>query len=172
MHARAQLRTVFAGFGVTGSLLAAIGAAFAVTGGVMAFDGWPGLTGPPPERSIAVPEASLAPFAVTADAVALPAAPAVATPTGASAGGAGAGKQARVAEPGVEGTTADAIVPPLPLPTAHPIAEPAPTIPAAEPPSITRSAAATVRSVGAAVPALAPVVGPVADALEDVGRLL
>src|SRR3954469_19450586 len=41
MGAGTQARTVFAGFGVSGSLLAAAGAAFVVAGGVLAFDQWP-----------------------------------------------------------------------------------------------------------------------------------
>src|SRR4051794_17186821 len=41
MRAGAQARTFFAGFGVSGSLLAAVGAAFVVAGGVLAFDQWP-----------------------------------------------------------------------------------------------------------------------------------
>src|SRR3954451_20855510 len=46
MRAGAQARTIFAGLGVTGSLIGAIGAVFALTGGVLAFTGWPDAPAP------------------------------------------------------------------------------------------------------------------------------
>src|SRR5689334_21057424 len=60
MGAGTQARTLFAGFGVSGSLLAAAGAAFVVAGGVMAFDHWPHaqLRSSAPEQNLNVAAAS------------------------------------------------------------------------------------------------------------------
>src|SRR4051794_29820438 len=41
MRAGAQARTIFAGLGVTGCLIAAVGVVFVITGGGLAFQGWP-----------------------------------------------------------------------------------------------------------------------------------
>src|SRR3954452_66277 len=76
MGAGTQARTVFAGFGVSGSLLAAAGAAFVVAGGVLAFDQWPHaeLRSPTPESmnvAAASPAAASRP-AAQARPVALP----------------------------------------------------------------------------------------------------
>src|SRR5436305_14639188 len=58
MRAGAQARTIFAGLGVTGSLIGAIGAVFALTGGVLAFTGWP--DAPAPRTSPALEVAAAA----------------------------------------------------------------------------------------------------------------
>src|SRR4051812_42913942 len=67
VRAGTPLRTIFASFGVSGSLLAAVGAAFVVVGGVLAFDQWPHaeLRSPTP-RSLDVAAAS--PTAATSSA--------------------------------------------------------------------------------------------------------
>jgi hypothetical protein len=87
MLASRQLRGLLAGMGVTGSLLAAVGAGFSLMGGVLAFHSWPGagrtatsgvlrVSPPADERQraerLVVPAASATapPLAVTRPAVA------------------------------------------------------------------------------------------------------
>ncbi|MCW2989674.1 MAG: hypothetical protein JWM73_268, partial [Solirubrobacterales bacterium] len=85
MRAGAHARTIFAGFGVTGSLLAAVGAVFLVVGGVMAFDQWPAEPADPPAKSLAVAQAAANGPSPAPRVVALPAAlPAAAPGTGAA----------------------------------------------------------------------------------------
>src|SRR4051794_22372202 len=85
MRAGAQARTFFAGFGVSSSLLAAVGAAFVIAGGVLAFDQWPRELSAAPPRSVEVASAASATGSrsgTDVPAVALPpATPAVSTTT-------------------------------------------------------------------------------------------
>ncbi|MEO6496114.1 MAG: hypothetical protein ABIO51_01390, partial [Solirubrobacteraceae bacterium] len=57
MRGRAHARTIFTGFGVTGSMLAAVGATFVVASGILAFDRWPSDLVDPPARELAVASA-------------------------------------------------------------------------------------------------------------------
>src|SRR5689334_4484273 len=76
VRAGAQARTFFAGFGVSGSLLAAVGVVALLAGGVLAFDQWPRELSSAPRESVEVAAAqtSKAPATAQPRAVALPAA--------------------------------------------------------------------------------------------------
>lgn len=85
MRAEAQTGTLLAGFGVTGSLLAAVGAIFAVGGGVLAFESWPTADPGAPEARIEVAQALQRPAASAPAVVELPADPAPAAAAAAPA---------------------------------------------------------------------------------------
>lgn len=59
MRAAGHGRTIFAGFGAAGSLLAAIGATFVVAGGVLGFQQWPSELAPAPDKDLAVAAAAI-----------------------------------------------------------------------------------------------------------------
>lgn len=123
MGGRAHSRTIFAGFGVTGSLLAAIGALFVVAGGILAFDRWPADLVEPPAREFAV--ASAPASAPAPEIIALPAAvPAdAAAPAGPGTPGAGPGNG--VPPEGPNGPGGPRNPPPTgPVPTTPPPAGP------------------------------------------------
>jgi hypothetical protein len=174
MRAGVQARTVFAGFGVTGSLLAAVGTISLLAGGVLAFDRWPG-------SSAAVPEAVLnvasAPGATQRAAQAVPVAlPPAAAPVAASAPvGAGRGGVTVAGRKGNEEGAAT-VAPSGSLPGAPGV----PSEPSVQGPgpggrdnglvaTTTSNAARAVRSAGAAVPAAAPVTDLVAAAFDQAG---
>lgn len=178
MRAAAHVQTVYAGLGVTGSLVAAIGAMFLVASGVLAFDRWPDGGGPLPEQALEV--AAAAERAAAAPAVvALPAAVRI------SAGRAGASRAADGAAAATPGRA------------ARPAAQPAPRDPASAPPaspvvagatdvaapsgessladavaSSTGATADAVRSFGTEVPLTAPVVDLVARAVDGAGAAM
>ena len=62
----------FAGFGVTGSLLAAVGAAFVVGGGIMAFEQWPKQASASPEGDLAVAASAALPASTREQAKSTP----------------------------------------------------------------------------------------------------
>lgn len=184
MRAGAQARTIFAGAGVTASLLAAVGAVFALTGGVLAFTEFPGAESAPPELSLDIAPAASAPTAAQAQPVALPAArtpvSAAATPTRRAAARTG-GRPPRgttpattqpgtpstggpvTVEPGAPGSAPVQIDPPL----ANSQAGLAPVAAAVE--STTSATARTVRAVGTSVPIAGPVTNVLAGAVDGAG---
>lgn len=178
MRGRAQARTIFAGFGVTGSLLAAIGTTFVVAGGIFAFDRWPGDLANPPARELAVAAApgGSGPAAAPTESIALPAAVPVAAPaptgTETPGGGAGDGPGPGPGGPGPVGPG-----PTDPTPTAPPAAPPAVTqgdpsgngLPAVVE-SLAGATADTVRSVGTALVITAPVTDLVGGLVDGTGR--
>lgn len=165
MRAGTHARTVFAGFGVSGSLLAAVGAAFLVGGSVMAFETWPAGPGASPEATLDLSRA--APVVRAAPAIELPvAAPGVTGPAAAGVvvalptdrtpvprrverGGVAPAEDSAPAPV----TASDLPVTPEPVPTLTPVATAV-----AE---TTTEVARSVRSAGT----LAPVAAPATDQL-------
>ncbi|MEJ7783772.1 MAG: hypothetical protein WKF96_03140 [Solirubrobacteraceae bacterium] len=74
MGGRAHARTIYTGFGVTGSMLAAVGATFLVASTILAFDRWPGDLVDPPVSELAVASVPASSAAPASDTIALPAA--------------------------------------------------------------------------------------------------
>lgn len=178
----AHARTIFAGFGVTGSLLAAVGATFVVAGGIFAFDRWPGDLVDPPDRELAVASApdGSGPAATSPEPIVLPAAVPVAAPapagTGATPGG-GPGNGPGP-DPGPGGPGPGGPGPTGPTPTAPPAAEP-PVVTPGDPSgdglpavieSVTSATADTVRSVGTTLSIAAPVTDLVGGLVDGTGR--
>jgi len=180
MRAGAQARTVFAGFGVSGSLLAAVGAILVIGGGVMAFDAVPRLEGPSPERAleVAAARAPSAPPAAQAPVLALPSAlPAAAAsaPGGAPARARDAatpgGPEAPGRPPAGPGAPTLPPGPPAPAPGAGPAQPPPGGGPVPDLVGATRdTAAGTLRGVGRAVPLVAPVTDALADVVGGAAR--
>jgi len=177
MRAGAQTRTLFAGLGVTGCLVAAIAVAFAVTGGVLAFSGWPDAPSPKLAPALSVAAARAAGHRAAPPLSLATAAPAAsAAASGTARGAAGKRPAGHDAGTGRPGTHA---VPP-PGPGGGPVVStPAPPSPPASPSgvapagrSVTDTAAKAVRSVGTAVPAVAPVTGTLAGTIDQLGHAL
>lgn len=184
MRAGAQARAIFAGAGVTASMLAAVGAVFVLTGGVLAFTEFPGAESTPPELSLDIAPAASAPTAAQAQPVALPAArtpvSAAATPTRRGAAGTGGrpprGTTPATTQPGTSSTGGPVtVVPaaptPAPIPVDPSLANPqaglAPVAAAVE--STTSAAAGAVRAVGTSVPIAGPVTNVLAAAVDGAG---
>lgn len=180
MRVAAQARTIFVGFGVSGSLLAAVGAAFIVAGGVLSFEGWPSLAAAPPERPLAVPAAAVPRGAPARRVAALPAArpaapaPAVTHAVEVPHGTPRLGRPRGGSRPLVR----------RPTPAAPPLAPPGATPGPGGPPggggsvlartvvATSGATAATVRSVGTVVPAAAPVTDLAGAGVQDSGARL
>jgi hypothetical protein len=180
MLAGAHARTIFAGLGVTGSLIGAIGAVFALTGGVLAFTGWPDAPAPrsQPALQVAATAAGSVGHARAAAPLQLPAAPArrVAARTAPAHHGSAA-RPGRTADTGTTQPTSGTSVTPA---TGAPGTAPTPTSPAAPAPTssasglerTTNATANAVRQVGTLVPLLSPVTSSVADTVARAGHLL
>jgi hypothetical protein len=178
MRAETGVRTVFAGFGVSGSLLAAVGAAFVVAGGVLAFDQWPSaeLRSAAPD-SFDVPAGSppaTAPSATQVRPVALPPVAPGASPT--SLGDRRAARRPNRSDGGGPQIVPVGVIPPVQVTQATPPGTAGtPSVPGPETPSgpietVTRSVTSTVRSVSKGVPATDAVVDTVAGTLERTGN--
>jgi hypothetical protein len=175
LPAGAHVRTIFAGFGVSGSLLAAVGAVFVLAGSVLGFDQWPAELADPPASSVALASARPSAAAPVPETLALPAATAAAP----AATGTGPGNDSTTG-PGPRGRPVPPETDPLPgtSPAAPPVTPapgpvPAPTrdnalATAVE--STTGATANTVRSAGGAVPAAAPVTDLVGGLVDQGGR--
>lgn len=174
MRGGGHARTIFAGFGVTGSLLAAVGAAFVVVGGIFAFDRWPGDLADPPARQLAVASAPAGsgPADAAAASIALPAALPAATGAGPGPGG-GPGDG-----PGPGGPGPDGPGPTGPTPPAPPAAGPPAVTPGSDPSggglattleSATGATADTVRSIGTTLSIAAPVTDLIGGLVDQTG---
>jgi hypothetical protein len=183
MRAGAQARTYFAGFGVSGSLLAAVGAAFVIAGGVLAFDQWPRELSAAPPASVEVASSASATGtrpATGARAVALPPATTALTTTSHRGGRRGTTVPGRATSkrstvfgdpPAPTGPAATPATPPIgTAPTSTPARAPNPVADTVE--STTGTAAGIVRAAGGGVPAIAPVTNAVADTAENAGKLV
>jgi hypothetical protein len=178
MRAGRQVRTVFVGFGVSGSLLAAVGAAFVIVGGVLAFDTWPSELAAPPVDSVQVAAATAtarpaAVAAVNLPAAAAPAAPAPGAATSQPGPGDNAGPDGAPPRNTRPGENPAGQVPATPTPAAP--ATPAEvaradTALAGAVESATASTAATVHRVGTALPIAAPVTDLVGGLVDSTGR--
>lgn len=180
MRAGAQARTIFAGLGVTGCLIGGVGAIFSVTGGVLAFQGWPGA--PAVRTAPALNVAAAARTAAVQSAPALQlAAPASGPVTAvATIGRTPARRPGTGRAPVTRPVTPPVAAPPVTVP-ATPAPGPAPPV-TPQPPSVTSlaqlaehttsSTAQAVRQVGGELPAAQPVTGPVADTVDRAGHLL
>jgi hypothetical protein len=175
LPAGAHVRTIFAGFGVSGSLLAAVGAVFVVAGSVLGFDQWPAELADPPASSVAIAPAGASAGAPAPETIALPAA----APAGPGTPGAGAGN-GTTARPGGPARPAPPRTDPVPAtspagPSVPAPADGAPTGPpdttlATAVESTTGATADTVRSVGGAVPVAAPVTDLVGGLVDQGGQ--
>lgn len=193
MHARAQRRMIFAGVGVSGSLVAAVAAVFALAGGILSFNSWP-------VARPAAPEASLNVAAPVRSAAAKPLALATPVRTARAARPTvrpqrSAPSRARVtspkpatpatppAAPGGATPTAPAAAPATATPTAaSPSASPTPLNPvrsslgsvaapvAGAVAGTTGATAQTVDDLGAAVPPLAPVTSTLGAGVAGTGQ--
>jgi len=186
MGVGAQTRTMFAGFGVSGSLIAAVGAAFAVAGGVLAFDQWPhaALRSSDPEsvNVAAVSPSAASKSAAQAPSVALPPAASAALPTSLGQDRDAVRPQGRTPG-GQPQVIAVGTIPAVGVPQAPPAGAGSPQ-PASGPAttssnavadtidSVTQTAARSVRDAGNAVPAAAPVTNTVASTAESAGALV
>jgi len=181
MRAGAQARTFFAGFGVSGSMLAAVGAAFVVAGGVLAFDQWPRDLGNAPRERVAVASAAQKSAAKPAPrVVALPAAVPTTSLRGGRRGTAASGRNGTKKRPATTGPVTVTPVAPVTQPvTPQPVTGPQVTPPAPAPnpvadgiESATGSVAGVVRTTGRSLPAVAPVTDAVADTTQSTGQVV
>lgn len=180
MRAGAHARTVFAGFGVSGSLLAAVGAAFLVGGSVLAFESWPADAGPAPEATIDVARIAPVPAAQTAAIVDLPAA---VTPPAANRAQAAAPTPPAAAPRSTDRGDVSPAEENRPDPASAPVGSDAPATP---PPGIvpdlreadlpaavaqtTDGLASTVAAAGAGIPAVKPVTDLVGATVAGTGE--
>jgi hypothetical protein len=164
------------------SMLAAVGAIFAVTGGVLAFTQFPGAESASPELSLNIaPAASRA--ATPLKAVALPAArvaaPGPATQPAARGSKPGRGTTPGSTRPATPGTGGPGVTPPVAgsstpvlgvVPSATPQSSLAPVATAVE--KSTGTASGAVRALGSSVPVAEPVTSAAADAIDGAGALV
>ena len=179
MRAGAQARTIFAGLGVTGCLIGAVGAIFAIAGGVLAFQGWPDAPSTPAPTALNVAAARSAATPQKAAALQLAPTPAIASATAGATTRRAHGRRS-VQSVGVRpaGRGSGPLTGSGPTGTAVPTPGPASPAPRPATESATGlratadAASRTIRAVGTAVPAAAPVANLVADTVDQVGRLL
>lgn len=177
MRGRAHARTIFTGFGVTGSMLAAVGVTFLVASGILAFDRWPGDLVDPRISELAVSSAPVGSVTPVTDTIALPAAsPAV--PGGSVAPGAprqGPGPEGPAGPDGPP-PTGPVPAPPVSVPPAGAAGGSAGTSTSADNQlaaaleTTTAATADTIRSVGGTLPIASPVTDLVGGLVDGTGQ--